>query len=249
MIVLYGFDMKLKEGIMARVGITYEQVEHAITLLTAERIKPTITAIREKLGTGSPNTILQHLQKWRDAQPVKPVQAFIVPTAIVDAIAQVVEQAEAKAKGAVHEELLESRAELVQVQNELRLAEEQLQSVQNEFDQAKKVQAQAETVAVESKAKVENLESQLTAINEKLKAETIAKELLTVDLAKAQIKAEGVAELKKQVKELQSLKVELARAQATLDAQQKELDTLRAMQQQRLKKQDRIESARQRHLL
>ena len=48
---------------MARIGITFEQVSAAADALRGEGMNPTIKAVRERLGTGSPNTIHEHLKK------------------------------------------------------------------------------------------------------------------------------------------------------------------------------------------
>ena len=53
---------------MARPGITYEQVAATADALVGRGEKPTIQAIRDALGTGSPNTIHRHLTAWRSAQ-------------------------------------------------------------------------------------------------------------------------------------------------------------------------------------
>ncbi|WP_343878783.1 DNA-binding protein, partial [Cupriavidus pauculus] len=50
---------------MAREGITFEQVAAAADALVGEGQQPTIRAIRERLGTGSPNTVHKHLTAWR----------------------------------------------------------------------------------------------------------------------------------------------------------------------------------------
>ncbi len=50
---------------MARVGVTFEQVAAVADALAANNEKIGVTAIRNELGTGSPNTILTHLNRWR----------------------------------------------------------------------------------------------------------------------------------------------------------------------------------------
>ena len=55
---------------MARDGVTYEQVAQAADALVGSGQQPTIRAVREHLGRGSPNTVHRHLQAWRDARPV-----------------------------------------------------------------------------------------------------------------------------------------------------------------------------------
>ena len=53
---------------MARPGITYSEVAEAASHLVGQNRNPTIEQIRLFLGTGSSNTIANHLKRWRDAQ-------------------------------------------------------------------------------------------------------------------------------------------------------------------------------------
>ncbi|MGP9743695.1 DNA-binding protein, partial [Halomonas sp. AOP4-A1-5] len=50
---------------MARPGISFEHVAHAADTLVGRGERPTIAAVRDEIGTGSPNTIHRHLQQWR----------------------------------------------------------------------------------------------------------------------------------------------------------------------------------------
>ena len=47
-----------------------------------------IKAVRERLGTGSPNTIHEHLKKWREARPVAAVAAPELPASLASALAE-----------------------------------------------------------------------------------------------------------------------------------------------------------------
>lgn len=49
---------------MARSGVTAEQVFEAIDEITAAGVRPTVENIRQRLGTGSPNTIAPMLADW-----------------------------------------------------------------------------------------------------------------------------------------------------------------------------------------
>ena len=69
--------------IMARQGITFEQVAAVADALAGEGQQPTIRAVRERLGdTGSPNTIHKHLTAWREARPVAAAAAQELPQAL-----------------------------------------------------------------------------------------------------------------------------------------------------------------------
>ncbi|MDR5902097.1 DNA-binding protein [Halomonas icarae] len=50
---------------MARIGVTYEDVQRAIDALLAQGDAPSVQKIREILGTGSFTTISDHLRTWR----------------------------------------------------------------------------------------------------------------------------------------------------------------------------------------
>lgn len=50
---------------MARNGIQYEDVQHAIDTLLRQNDAPTVQKIRDILGTGSFTTISDHLREWR----------------------------------------------------------------------------------------------------------------------------------------------------------------------------------------
>lgn len=53
---------------MARPGITYPEVARVATQLTEQGVRPSIEAIRHRLGTGSNSTISRHLREWNSTQ-------------------------------------------------------------------------------------------------------------------------------------------------------------------------------------
>lgn len=53
---------------MARIGITYQDVEKAALQLQGQGQLPTIDRIRNHLGTGSKTTITDHLKRWKAEQ-------------------------------------------------------------------------------------------------------------------------------------------------------------------------------------
>ena len=53
---------------MARIGITYEEVELTAEHLLQEGVEPTIERIRFTLGTGSNTTISKYLKEWRSVR-------------------------------------------------------------------------------------------------------------------------------------------------------------------------------------
>ena len=51
--------------IMARTGISFEDVRNAAESLLGRGLNPTIQRVRELLGTGSNTTISEHLKIWQ----------------------------------------------------------------------------------------------------------------------------------------------------------------------------------------
>lgn len=78
---------------MARQGITFDEVAAAAIGLQNDGKRATIEAVREILGTGSPNTIHQHLLAWRASQ-AKPADApkADIPPALAAALSNWVQQ-------------------------------------------------------------------------------------------------------------------------------------------------------------
>lgn len=82
---------------MGREGIGLEQVAAAADALVGEGQQPSIRAVRERLGTGSMNTIQKHLSAWRASRPsVAPVHEL--PPALSAAIAAEIERAAARVR-------------------------------------------------------------------------------------------------------------------------------------------------------
>lgn len=77
---------------MARTGITYAQVAEVAEELKIKGIEPTMTLIRESLGTGGFSTISTHLAAWRTRETVKPAHKAMtqeVEDAALKAIKQI----------------------------------------------------------------------------------------------------------------------------------------------------------------
>lgn len=100
---------------MAREGITFEQVAAAADALVGEGQQPTIRAIRERLGTGSPNTVHKHLTAWREARPVAAAAAPELPQALTAAIAAEIERAAAQARAEIEGRLVQAQGEAAEL--------------------------------------------------------------------------------------------------------------------------------------
>lgn len=109
---------------MARIGITFEQVQSVADALVGAGKQATIAAVRDALGTGSPNTIHGHLVKWRAARPVAQRAAHELPAQLVNAIGQELAKAASLARSEIETVLVQAQAEA----QELSVAGESLET-------------------------------------------------------------------------------------------------------------------------
>lgn len=193
---------------MARVGITFEQVAAAADGLVGEGQQPTIQAVRERLGTGSPNTIHRHLTDWRQARPAAAAAVATLSPAMTAALASEIERAAAQARGEIESRLVEVQAEAAQlsaVGEALELERDGL------IEQVGTLTTERDTIAGRAAQQAADLAEQ----TQRIEREQQAAEGARVELAKAQLKVEAQADrLVEQATELEHLKATLDKAQA-----------------------------------
>ncbi|MGT2509619.1 DNA-binding protein [Cupriavidus basilensis] len=90
---------------MARIGIAYEVVAAAADALLAEGRKATLAAVRERIGTGSMNTIHRHWTIWQGHQKPVPRKLSEPNTRLLSALgselSKVAEEAASEADAAL----------------------------------------------------------------------------------------------------------------------------------------------------
>jgi chromosome segregation ATPase len=188
---------------MARVGITYEQVAAAADAIIGEGQQPTINAVRDRIGTGSPNTVHRHLTAWRAARPQATVAAPELPASLTTAIAAEIERAAASARAEVESKLVQAQAEAAELAN----AGESLETERDELlEQVTELTTDRDTLAGKAEQQAADIKTQA----ERIEREQQAAEAARVDLAKAQLKIESSAErLGEQAAEIERLRVAL----------------------------------------
>jgi chromosome segregation ATPase len=188
---------------MARIGITYEQVAAAADAIIGEGQQPTINAVRDRIGTGSPNTVHRHLTAWRAARPQATVAAPELPASLTTAIAAEIERAAASARAEVESKLVQSQAEAAELAN----AGESLETERDELlEQVAELTTERDTLA----GKADQQAADIKAQAERIEREQQAAEAARVDLAKAQLKIESSTErLGEQTAEIERLRVTL----------------------------------------
>jgi len=140
---------------MARIGITYEQVAAAADELVSDGVQPTIKAVRERLGTGSPNTIHAHMSAWRDTRQAGTKKTTAIPQTLITAIATEIDKATEQARAEMQEQLMQAQNEATELARVGRMLEIEIESLKNQMalitterDTLKgKVDAQTETIA------------------------------------------------------------------------------------------------------
>lgn len=152
---------------MARPGISFEIVAHAADTLVGRGEKPTIAAVRNEIGTGSPNTIHKHLTAWKATQAPAQRQTATLPDELAAALAQEIERqasaaradAEAIALDAQQtaDQLAETGETLETENDDLRAKADQLSA---ERDEATRDCSEARQLVAEFREQVKHLETQ-----------------------------------------------------------------------------------------
>lgn len=170
---------------MGRPGITYEMVEAAADALNAERPgSATLTTVRARLGTGSPNNIHRHLQTYNSNRPKAAAAVAVIPPEINKAMSVWVTQASTMARAEAEEKVVHAQAaadELARVGEELEAEREQLNI---QIATVTTARDQAEAFANERASEIERL------LHEVERERTLAG-AAQVDAAQAKLKAEA----------------------------------------------------------
>ena len=207
---------------MAREGITFEQVAAAADALVGEGQQPTIRAIRERLGTGSPNTVHKHLTAWREARPVAAAAAPELPQALTAAIAAEIERAAAQARAEIEGRLVQAQGEAV----ELAAAGEVIEAERDALaEQVAELTRERDTLAGKAEQQAADLADQA----QRIEREQQAAESARVELATARLKIEAQAERQtEQAAEIERLRAALADAQQGRTAAEQQAAVLAA---------------------
>ncbi|WP_197339762.1 DNA-binding protein [Ralstonia solanacearum] len=219
---------------MARQGISYEQVVDAAKALVAEQLKPTLSAVRERLGSGSMNTIHRHLTAWQGQQ--KPAARKIgdpnprLIAALGTELSRVADDAAADAEAALAQVMSEnavlaSTGEALEAERDALTQE--LQQVATERDKLA-------GKAAEQAAEIERLNAE---------SERERGELASVRraLAQVELRMEALPHLERDLSELraqlaaeQSARVGSDRTAAVAEAQRDAADSARVQANERL---------------
>jgi colicin import membrane protein len=185
---------------MARLGVSYEQVKAVADGLVSKGQTPTITAVREGLGTGSPNTIQGHLLKWRGARPNAPSMAIELPSTIIREIHAEIARAADTARAEIQEKLALAEQEAAVLAREgerLETEKEQMEERFTALTQERDVMA--------GKAAEQGLE--LERLKKEVERERRAAEEARIEVAQARLTIEAQGnQLAAQTKTIEQLR-------------------------------------------
>lgn len=172
---------------MARTGISYEQVSAAADAIIGEGGNPTIIAVRERIGTGSPNTVHKHLTAWRAARPQATVTAVELPANLVASIASEIERSSAQARSEVETRLVQAQAEAADLAAAADTFEEERDSLAEQVTQLSSDRDRQAATAAERALEVSRL-------NDELGRERNSAEQARIEVAQVRNKLESNAE-------------------------------------------------------
>lgn len=174
---------------MGRPGITYEQVAEAADRLVVEgRVgpdgSPTLAALREVLGTGSPNTIHSHLRGWKTAREASEVVGVPeLPAGLVRAMREALQGVRAEARGQIAAALEVAQREA----GELARAGNALET---ELDELRRAHAELTAEREQLLGRYKALTEELGQCKRELAEQMRAAENARLDLSSAQLQRE-----------------------------------------------------------
>lgn len=230
---------------MARPGISFEIVAQAADTLVGRGEKPTIAAVREEIGTGSPNTIHRHLTAWKAAQAPSERQTAILPAELASALAQEIERQASAARADAEADALDARqtADQLASTGEVLEAEadelrEKIEQITAERDEADRDRTEARQLVTEFRSQVKELEQQRDNARQEL-AET--RNRITTLTEQRDKEHDAWLDAQRDTKVAETARIDAERAQAVamakLEAAQQQSDerreALKAEQQAR----------------
>lgn len=197
---------------MAREGISAEEVAAAADALVAEGVQPSQRAVRERLGSGSLNTIQRHLSAWRSGRQSIAAQPLALPPGLMAAIGQELERVAAQARAEIEARLVLAQREAAELAAAGEAAEADRAAVE-----ARMAELTRDNDTLQGK--VAQLATDVEALGQRVDQEQKAAEAARVELAKARLQVESSVErASEQIAEIKRLRDALSASEATRTA-------------------------------
>lgn len=197
---------------MARIGVTYEQVAEIADAIVGQGLQPGVRNIRERLTTGSPNTIQRHLDTWRQARPKAAAKVMELPATLTAAIASEIEKAAASARSEIEGRLVQAQDDAAELAAAGEQLEDERDDLLNQLTIVTTDRDQATATAAERATEIERMTAELAR-------ERHAAEQARIEVAQGRNKQEASDEkLKEQKEEIARLRQLVEQLQATKQA-------------------------------
>ncbi|ENZ77772.1 MULTISPECIES: DNA-binding protein [Ralstonia] len=227
---------------MARQGISYEQVAAAADALVSEQLKPTLSALRERLGSGSMNTIHRHLSTWQGQQKPAARKLGEVNPRVLAALGAEISRAADDAVADAEAALAQAMAENAMLASIGEALEAERDALTQELQQVATERDKLAGKAAEQAAEIDRLNAE--AERERAELASVRRALTQVEL-----RLEAVPLLERDLSEQrtllateQSARVAADRAAAVAEAQRDAADTARMQADERLTQAESRES-------
>jgi len=168
--------------------ITQEQVNAAADALRATGTRPTVRAVRERLGSGSNATVMRLLEAWKGGQVHQPEAPIALPPALQRSLVEFIGQAVSEGKLTLEADLVDmqqANADLV-VESERQAA-----TVEEQQAEIERVQSERDALA----GRLEQLDADLLVARGDAEKERAAAETARTALAKAELRLEAMPRL------------------------------------------------------
>lgn len=184
---------------MGRSGITYQQVAAAADALVTENTKPTLPTLRERLGTGSMNTIHRHLTAWQANRPKGAAPTIEPPQEVMRGLNAWVTQAATAARAEVEDTLVQAQTAAVELAKAGEAIEVERDELLDQLAVLTTARDQALATAQERSAEIERLThdierernlasaAQIEAVHARLKLDSHAEQLADLKAANAKL--------------------------------------------------------------
>jgi chromosome segregation ATPase len=183
---------------MAREAtITQEQVNEAADRIRSAGAKPTARAVREDLGSGSMATVLKHLQVWQSGQVRQAETPVVLPAALQRALVEFIGQEVATAKVALESDLVIAQQANTDLIAESERQAASLDAVEHSLESLREERA-------ELQGRLSQMTTDLSASQSAAEAHRQTAEATRTELAKSELRLEGMPKLETEVSQLKS---------------------------------------------
>jgi chromosome segregation ATPase len=203
-------------------GVTAEQVIAAAEAIAAQGDRPSVRAIRDRLETGSFNTIQRYLSEWRETRPLITQAAYELPAQLANDFGKELRRGAEAATAELRAELSEAHAETKERAKEGEALESQLSELTEVVDA---LTHERDTAAAEAAARAD----EIRRLSEQLSDEKRAAESARTEVATARVKIETQTEQITDIK--QQAEKQADELKQRISAGAEKLDTARTGQQ------------------